>query len=58
MKEWKWQNMCFGLHRNLSDSVRVGDRYILAFLFLHEKFTPKSIVDCLLTGAGTLLMVL
>lgn len=31
---------------------------ILAFLFLHENFTPKSIVGCVLIGIGTLLMVL
>lgn len=31
---------------------------LLAFLFLHEEFTPKSIVGCILIGTGTLLMVL
>ena len=31
---------------------------LLAFLFLHEKFTPKSIAGCVLIGIGTLLMVL
>ncbi|MBQ8397838.1 MAG: EamA family transporter [Clostridia bacterium] len=31
---------------------------ILAFVFLHERFTPKSLSGCLLIGAGTLLMVL
>ena len=31
---------------------------LLAFLFLHEKFTPKSIIGCALIGAGTLIMVL
>lgn len=31
---------------------------ILAFVFLHEKFTPKSIIGCVLIGAGTLLMVI
>ena len=31
---------------------------VLAFVFLHEKFTPKSAVGCALIGAGTLLMVL
>lgn len=30
----------------------------LAFVFLHERFTPKSLIGCLLIGAGTLLMVL
>ena len=31
---------------------------VLAFVFLHEKFTPKSLVGCVLITAGTLLMVL
>ena len=31
---------------------------ILAFVFLHEKFTAKSLLGCVLIGAGTLLMVL
>ena len=31
---------------------------ILAFLFLHEKFTPKSLIGCVLITAGTLVMVL
>ena len=31
---------------------------LLAFLFLHEDVTPKSIVGCILIGTGTLLMVL
>jgi len=30
----------------------------LAFVFLHEKFTAKSLVGCLLLTAGTLVMVL
>lgn len=31
---------------------------VLAFLFLHEKFTPKSLIGCVLIGLGTLVMVL
>lgn len=31
---------------------------ILAFVFLHEKFTPKSIIGCVLIAGGTLLMAL
>lgn len=31
---------------------------LLAFLFLHENFTPKSIAGCVLIGIGTMLMVL
>lgn len=31
---------------------------ILAFLFLHEQFTSKSLIGCILITAGTLIMVL
>ena len=31
---------------------------VLAFVLLHEKFTPKSLIGCILIGAGTLIMVL
>ena len=31
---------------------------ILAFVFLHEQFTVKSLIGCILITAGTLLMVL
>ena len=31
---------------------------VLSFVFLHEKFTPKSIIGTLLIAAGTLIMVL
>ena len=31
---------------------------LLAFVFLHEKVTAKSLAGCVLIGAGTLLMVL
>ncbi len=30
----------------------------MAFVFLHEKFTVKSLIGCILIGAGTLIMVL
>ena len=40
------------------DKLSVVITLILAFVFLHEQFTPKSIVGCILIGAGTLLMVL
>ena len=40
------------------DKLSVVITLILAFVFLHEKFTPKSLVGCVLIGAGTLLMVL
>ena len=40
------------------DKLSVVITLILAFVFLHEKFTPKSIVGCILIAAGTLLMAL
>ena len=40
------------------DKLSVVITLVLAFVFLHEKFTPKSLIGCLLIGAGTLLMVL
>lgn len=40
------------------DKLSVIFTLVLAFVFLHEKFTPKSLIACMLIGAGTLLMVL
>ena len=40
------------------DKLSVVITLILAFVFLHEKLTPKSILGCLLIAAGTLLMVI
>ena len=40
------------------DKLSVVFTLILAFVFLHEQFTIKSVLGCLLIGAGTLLMVL
>lgn len=40
------------------DKLSVVFTMILAFVFLHEKFTPKSILGAILITAGTLLMVL
>jgi len=31
---------------------------ILAFIFLHEDFTVKSLIGCILIGIGTLVMVI
>ena len=39
------------------DKLSVVITLILAFVFLHEDFTPKSLAGCILIGAGTLLMV-
>lgn len=40
------------------DKLSVVITLALAFLFLHEKFTPKSLIGCILLTAGTLFMVL
>ena len=40
------------------DKLSVVITLVLAFVFLHEKFTPKSLIGCILITAGTLLMVL
>lgn len=40
------------------DKLSVVITLVLAFVFLHEKFTANSLIGCLLIGAGTLLMVL
>lgn len=40
------------------DKLSVVITLILAFAFLHEQFTFKSIIGCVLIAAGTLLMVL
>ena len=40
------------------DKLSVVITLILAFVFLHEQFTWKSAVGCVLIGAGTLFMVL
>ena len=40
------------------DKLSVVITLVLAALFLHEKFTPKSVIGCVLIGIGTLLMVL
>ena len=40
------------------DKLSVVITLILAFVFLHEQFTTKSLISCILIGAGTLIMVL
>ena len=40
------------------DKLSVVLTLVLAFVFLHEQFTAKSLIGCVLIGAGTLLMVL
>ncbi len=40
------------------DKLSVVITMALAFIFLHEPFTVKSLVGCVLIGAGTLALVL
>ncbi len=40
------------------DKLSVVITLVLAFVFLHEPFSTKSLIGCLLIGAGTLFMVL
>lgn len=40
------------------DKLSVVITLVLAFVFLHEEFTIKSLIGCILIGAGTLVMVL
>lgn len=40
------------------DKLSVVITLILAFVFLHEQFTAKSLIGCALIAAGTLVMVL
>ena len=40
------------------DKLSVIITLILAFVFLHEQFTVRSMIGCVLIGAGTLLLVL
>lgn len=40
------------------DKLSVVITLILAFVFLHEEFTVKSLIGCILIGVGTIIMVL
>ena len=40
------------------DKLSVVITLVLAFVFLHEQFTAKSLIGCILITAGTLIMVL
>ena len=40
------------------DKLSVVITLLLAFLLLHEQFTVKSLIGCILIGAGTLFMVI
>ena len=40
------------------DKLSVVITLVLAFVFLHEQFTAKSLIGCILIGIGTMVMVL
>ena len=40
------------------DKMSVVITLLLAFVFLHEEFTAKSLAGCILIGIGTLIMVI
>ena len=40
------------------DKLSVVITLILAFVFLHEQFSTKSIIGCILIGIGTMVLVL
>ena len=40
------------------DKLSVVITLVLAFVFLHEEFTAKSLIGCVLIGVGTLFMVI
>ncbi len=40
------------------DKLSVVITLVLAFVFFHESFTAKSLIGCILIGAGTLIMVI
>lgn len=40
------------------DKLSVVITLVLAFVLLHEKFTAKSLIGCVLIGLGTLIMVI
>ena len=40
------------------DKLSVVITLVLAFVFLHEEFTIKSLIGCILIGIGTLIMVI
>ena len=40
------------------DNLSVVITLVLAFVFLHEQFTTKSLIGCILIGMGTMVMVL
>ena len=48
-----------GVSTNLATAIRtIVITLIFAFIFLKEKLTIKSLIGCVLIGAGTLLIVI
>ena len=50
--------LCYYRALQLGRASQVVITLVLAFVFLHEPFTAKSMVGCALVAAGTLFMVL
>ena len=40
------------------DKLSIVITIVMAFIFLHEEFTVKSLIGCTMIGAGTLITVL
>ncbi len=40
------------------DKLSIVITFVLAFVFLHEEFTAKSLIGCIMIGVGTLIMVI
>ena len=58
IKYLKWLNMIPLIMFFIVDKLSVVITLVLAFVFLHEEFTAKSLIGCVLIGAGTLIMVI
>ena len=58
MKYLKWLNLIPLIMFFIVDKLSVVITLVLAFVFLHEEFTAKSLIGCVLIGAGTLIMVI
>ena len=50
--------LCYYKALQLGEVSKVVITLILAFVFLHEAFTLKSLIGCVLIGVGTPVMVL
>ena len=52
--------LCYYHALQIGEASKEGpiDKLVMAFVFLHEKFTVKSFAGCVLIGIGTLVMVI